>query len=131
MPQGVRSKYVLRQVPCMSEVVAMGYHQRHVVGMPQVVANRYHLRHVGNMPQVVPNVCVSGSRGKPFGGLWEAVLKLLGGRSEASGCLSGASWGPLGSSLGRLGGLLRASGGFLGHSWGPLGLLEAESYFCV
>ena len=36
--------------------------------------NKYHLRHVGNMPQVVPNVCVSGSRGTPFGGLWEPVL---------------------------------------------------------
>ena len=39
-----------------------------------------HSRHVGSMPQVVPNVCVWGSRVTPFGGLWEGVLKHLGGR---------------------------------------------------
>ena len=127
MPQVVPNKYVLRHVRCMPQVVPIGYHLRHVVSMPQVLANKYHLRHVGNMPQVVPNVCVSGSRVTPFGGLWEAVLKPLGGRFGASGGLFGASWGLLGGSLGRLGGLLGASGGLLWHSWGPLGLLEAES----
>ena len=64
MPQVVPKKYVFRHVRCM----------------PQAVPIRYHLRHVGNMPQAVPNVCLSGSRVMPFGGLWEAVLKLLGGR---------------------------------------------------
>eukprot|EP00959_Pyramimonas_sp_CCMP1952_P041132 860336-Pyramimonas_sp.AAC.1 len=89
--------------------------------MPQAVPIRYHLRHVGNMPQVVPNVCVSGSRVTPFGGLWEAVLKPLGGRFRASGSLFGASWGLLGGCLGLLGGLLGASWGPLGASWGTLG----------
>ena len=116
-----------RHVGSMPQVVPKKYVLRHVRCMPQAVPIRYHLRHVGNMPQVVPNVCVSGTRGTPFGGLWDAVLNPLGGRFEASGGLFGASWGPLGGPLGRLGGLLGASGGLLGHSWGPLGLLGAES----
>ena len=78
------------------------------------------------MPEVVPNVCASGSRVTPFGGVWEAISKPLGGRFGASGGLFGASWGFLGGSLGRLGVFLGASGGLLGHSWGPLVLLGAE-----
>ena len=73
-------------------------------------------------------VCVSGSRGRPLGGLWKAYLEPLGGRFGTSWGLFGASWGPLGGPLGRLGGLLGASGGLLGHSWSPLGLLKAESW---
>ena len=113
MPQVVPNEYDLRHVRCMPQVVPIGYHLRHVVSMPQVLANKYHLRHVGNMPQVVPNVCVSGSRGTPFGGLWEAVLKPLGGLCGASGRVSWASWGLLAPSWPPLGGLLGASWGLL------------------
>ena len=76
--------------------------------------------------------CSLGSLGRLLAGLLEAVLKLLGGRFEASfGPLLGllgaswglfwASWGPLGASWGPLGGLLGPLGSLLGPSWGPLG----------
>ena len=57
-----------------------------------------------------PLECSLGSRGRPLGGLVEAVLKPLGSRFGASWGLFWASWGPLG-----------ASWGSLGASWGPLG----------
>ena len=51
--------------------------------------------------------CSLGSRGRPFGGLFEQVLKPLGGS--------------FGASFGALGGLLGVSWGLLRALWGPLG----------
>ena len=70
-----------------------------------------------------PLECSLGSCGRPLGGLWEAVLRPLGGRFGVSWSLFWASSGPLGGPLGGLLGPHGAILGNLGASWAPLGAI--------